>query len=261
VAEESQPTKRYKSSETHTQNDKPQGTPIGEDLDTQSPIPIVEDEFKQDGNGNDNSEGEQSSFTDTDVCKTLDDHLNLITNKLPEFDHLHALVSAKLLGEVDKIEDSHEKNKAFHHLKVALNKAIPLLNISKATLEHEISQIQNTISSQKDSVDIHKAKLKKQGKLINEDADLTTQVDDLRVQFDKLQEVQKLGVLTTQSSVLTSETTLWEATLKQIKQALYKNKRAHRKRQSTGDQAGSSELNLANVEEWVLLSAGPRTAQ
>ena len=74
-------------------------------------------------------------------------------------------------------------------------------------------------------------------------------------------DVQKLGVLTTQSSVLTSETTLWEATLKQIKQALTKKKRAHRKRQSAGDQAGSSELNLANVEEWVLLSAGQRTAQ
>ena len=33
------------------------------------------------------------------------------------------------------------------------------------------------------------------------------------------------------------------------------------KRQSAGDQAGSSEPNLTNVEEWVLLSAGPRTAQ
>ena len=187
MAEEKQPTKRYKSSETHTQNDIPQGTPIGEDLDTQFPIPIGGEEIKQDGHGNDNSGGEQSSFTDTDVCKTLDDYLNLITNKLPEFDHLHALVSAKLLREVEKIEDSHEKNKAFHHLRVALNKAITLLNDSKTSLEHEISQLQITISSQKDAVDIHKPKVKKQGKLLNEashseDADLTTQVDDFRVE-------------------------------------------------------------------------------
>jgi chromosome segregation ATPase len=141
------------------------------------------------------------------------------------------------LGEVDKIEDPHEKNKAYHHLRVALNKAIPLLNVSKTPLEHEISQLQITISSQNDAVDIHKSKVKNKVKLLNEashseDADLTTQVDDLRAEFTKLHEehatldqdyqigVQKLGVLTTQSSVLTSETTLWETILKQIKQAI-----------------------------------------
>ena len=121
MAEESQPTKRYKSSETHTQDDLPQGTPIGEDLDPHLPIPIGEDldphlpipigeeELKQDGNGNDDSEGEQTFFGDTDVCKSLDDNLNLITNNLPAFKHLHALVSANLLGEVDKIENSLRK--------------------------------------------------------------------------------------------------------------------------------------------------------
>jgi hypothetical protein len=161
---------------------------------------------------------------------------------------------------------------------VALNKVIPLLNSFKASLQHKISQLQITIYSQKDSVDINNAKVKKQGKLLqeashSEDADLTTLVDDLRVEFDKFQEehaaldqdyqieVQKLEVLTTQFSVLTRETALWEATLRQVKQALSKKKRAHKKRQSAGDQAGSSEPNLTNVEEWVLLSAGPRTAQ
>jgi hypothetical protein len=88
MVEDTQPTKRYKSSETHTQNDIPQGTPIGEDLDTQFSIPIGGEKFKQDVNGNDNSEGKQSSVTDTDVCKTLDDYSNLITNKFPEFDSL-----------------------------------------------------------------------------------------------------------------------------------------------------------------------------
>ena len=162
------------------------------------PIPIGGEEFKQDGNGNDNTEGEQYTFTDTDACKTLDDYLNFITNKLPEFDHLNALVSAKLLGEVDKIEDSHENNQAYHHLRVALNKAIPLLNASKTSLENEISQLKITISSQKDAMDIHKSKVKKQGKLLNEashseDADLTTQVDNLKVEFTKLQEERHSG--------------------------------------------------------------------
>jgi hypothetical protein len=59
MAEESQSTKRHKTSEIHTQNDIPQGTPIGEDLDSHVPIPIGEEELKQDGNGNDDSEGEQ----------------------------------------------------------------------------------------------------------------------------------------------------------------------------------------------------------
>ena len=58
MAEESQTTKRHKTSEIHTQHDLPEGTPIGEDLDPQIPIPIGEEE-KQDGNGNDDSEGEQ----------------------------------------------------------------------------------------------------------------------------------------------------------------------------------------------------------
>ena len=89
MAEETQPTKRHKPSEIHTQNDIPQGTPIGEDLDTQLPIPIGGEEFKQDGNVDDNSEGEQNSFIDTGGCKPLDDYLIFITNKLPEFDHLH----------------------------------------------------------------------------------------------------------------------------------------------------------------------------
>ena len=68
MAEESQTTKRHKTSETHTQHDLPQGTPIGEDLDPQIPIPIGEEEFKQDGNGNDNSEGEGTKLLHGHRC-------------------------------------------------------------------------------------------------------------------------------------------------------------------------------------------------
>ena len=220
MAEESHISKRHKTSETHTQHDLPQGTPIGEDLDPQIQFPSGEEELKQDGDGKDDSEGEQNSFRVTDTCKILDDHLNLITSNLPEFKHRHALVSANLLGEVDKIEDSREKNKAFQHLRVSLKNIIPQLNSSKASLQHEISQLQITISSLKDLVDIHKAKVTKQGKLLrdalshSEDADLTFQVDDLKVELEKLQEehamldqdyqteTQKLEALTANSAVL-----------------------------------------------------------
>jgi hypothetical protein len=141
--------------QTHTNHPK---HPIGDDLDTQLVIPIGGEERKLDGNEDDSSEGEHNSFLDTDACKTLDDYLNFITNKLPEFDHLHAFVSAKLLGEVDKIKDPHGLNQAYQHLRVSLNKAIPLLKVSKTSLENEISQLNITISSQKDAVDIHKFK-------------------------------------------------------------------------------------------------------
>ena len=46
MAEKSQTTKRHKTSETHTQHDLPQVTPIGEDLDPRIPIPIGEEELK-----------------------------------------------------------------------------------------------------------------------------------------------------------------------------------------------------------------------
>jgi hypothetical protein len=59
-------------------------------------------------------------------------------------------------------------------------------------VENEIFQLKITVSTQKDAVDIHKAKVNKQDKLVreasnSEDADLTTQVDDLKAELTKLQ--------------------------------------------------------------------------
>ena len=98
MAEEIQPTKRHKSSEIHTQNNIPQASPIGDELDTQLLNPIGEEELKLDGNKDDNSEEERNPFLDTDVCKTLDDHLILITNKLPGLDHLSLQINS--LGQL-----------------------------------------------------------------------------------------------------------------------------------------------------------------
>ena len=47
MAEENQPTKRHKSSDTHTEHDTTQASPIGDDLDPQFLIPIGEEEYKQ----------------------------------------------------------------------------------------------------------------------------------------------------------------------------------------------------------------------
>ena len=47
MAEESQPTKRHKTSNTHIQHDFPQESPNGDDLDSQILIPTGEDEQKQ----------------------------------------------------------------------------------------------------------------------------------------------------------------------------------------------------------------------
>ena len=69
MAEEIQPTKRHKPSETHTQDDLPQGTPIGEDLDSQTLIPAGEEENKQIPLNDLESDKEENTFNDSDARK------------------------------------------------------------------------------------------------------------------------------------------------------------------------------------------------
>jgi hypothetical protein len=114
MAEENQPTKRHKTSDTHTEHDTTQASPIGDDLDLQIPIPIGEEEYKQETDGNDLSERERNSFLDTDNSKSLDEKLQFTTGSLPKFEHQHALVSSQLLSDIDRIEDSKEKTKLFN---------------------------------------------------------------------------------------------------------------------------------------------------
>ena len=75
------------------------------------------------------------------------------------------------------------------------------------------------------------------------------------------QDVSRLEVLINRLSTLASETTLWEGTAKEVTATLHQQKRAYRKRNTLGAQSSSSEPDLSNVEEWVLLNTGPRTAQ
>jgi hypothetical protein len=92
------------------------------------------------------------------------------------------LVSSQLLCDIERIEDLKGKNQASQYLRVALKKAIPLLKESTATLAEDITQLKLSVSTQRETVDIHEAKVTKQAQLIkdssnDEDADLTTPVE------------------------------------------------------------------------------------
>ena len=57
-----------------------------------------------------------------------------------------------------------------------------------------------------------------------------------------------MDILTIRHSILVSETNLWEATAKEIKSTLSKQKRAYKKRNAVGAQSSSSEPDLSKVE-------------
>ena len=73
MAEENQPTKRYKTWNTHNEHDISQASPVGDELDPQLLIPIGEEENKQETDENDQSERERNTFLDTDGRKSLYD--------------------------------------------------------------------------------------------------------------------------------------------------------------------------------------------
>ena len=127
MAKENQPPKRYKPSNTHIEHGISQVSPIRDDLDSQNPIPIGEEENKRETDKNAQSESKRNTFLDADACKSLDDKLQYITGSLPKFQHQHASVSSQLLCEIERVEDPKDKNQAFQYLRVALKYAIPLL--------------------------------------------------------------------------------------------------------------------------------------
>jgi hypothetical protein len=102
-----------------------------------------------------------NSFLDTYVRKSLEDKLQFITGSLPKFKHQHALVCSQLLSDIEQIEDSTDKNQALQYLSVALKNALPILRESTDLLTEEISQLKLSVSIQRDTVDIHKAKVLK----------------------------------------------------------------------------------------------------
>ena len=189
------------------------GTNLDE-LDTQMPLPYGEEKTKLDNNDSVESGRDKKFFLDSDIRQTLDDKLEIITATLPKFQHLHGLISCQLLSEVERIPDPRGRSQGFQYLRVSLKDAISKLHTSTITLVDEMTQLRIHVSTQKDIVDTHKAKVAKQARLIKEsvakeDADLSTEVEELRTTLASLQAeyaslekehstaVTKLGVLST----------------------------------------------------------------
>jgi hypothetical protein len=124
MAEEIQPTKRHKTSNTHIEHNIPQKSPNGDDLDSQNLIPTGEDEQKQIHSDNHESDKDGNLFDDSDSRKSLDDYLFSITKDPPDFKTSHSLLSANMLGVVEQLNDTRIKHQACQFLRRSLNIAI-----------------------------------------------------------------------------------------------------------------------------------------
>jgi hypothetical protein len=90
--------------------------------DSQSPIPIGEEEQKQEPDVNDQPERERNTFLDTDVRKSLDDKLIFITGRLLKFQHLSKIASSRTVGRqvlvTIKTTMAEEQQRYNHHTKL-----------------------------------------------------------------------------------------------------------------------------------------------
>jgi hypothetical protein len=67
MAEESQPTKHYKTSETHMEQGISQASPNGDELDSQSPFPNGEEEVILNDDDSTESGRDKKFFLDSDI--------------------------------------------------------------------------------------------------------------------------------------------------------------------------------------------------
>ena len=70
-------------------------------------------------------------------------------------------------------------------------------------------------------------------------------------------EVLKLEVLTIRHTTILSELSLWKGTLKEVKRLIEKRKKEctkNKKRSNPGASEGSTDVDLTDVNEWVLSS-------
>ena len=280
MAEEIQPTKKHKNNMISTLTDiqeceligvhlptplvNPQpeeAEPIGAQLSTQSAIPIGE-EAKLDATHS------SESFLDSDARKTIDDNLNLVTRDLPKFSSLHNVTSVAIMGTVDAIQIPLIRARAYQHIRKALTEAFPLLEASAIKLATDIAQTKLAVSTAKSAIDEHNSKARSAaasaaaGGSASEDADLT---EGLSTSEDVLATLKathktadtKLTALITRHTTILSELSLWKGTLKEVKRRLDKGKREYNKnkRANPGASAGATEVDLSDVNEWVLSSS------
>jgi hypothetical protein len=71
-------------------------------------------------------------------------------------------------------------------------------------------------------------------------------------------EVIKSGILTTRHTTILSELSLWKGTLQEVKRRIEKRKKKYnknKKRANLGAPMGFTEMDLTDVNEWVISSS------
>jgi hypothetical protein len=192
MAEERQPTKRHKTSETHIQHDISQASSIGDELDPQILNPSGDEEENKFLLTNTTPKRTETHSMilmrgnhETITFSTLLDTSQIFEAVMVRLD------SANILGVIDDIEDSKLKHQAYQYLRRSLKHVISRIEESTSTVKSELIQLQNNVSTQKDVVDILKAKVIKQRKLLKEskqaeDADLSDQAAELKESLTNL---------------------------------------------------------------------------
>ena len=261
MSDDSQPTKRPRHIDSSNDTQLEEAEPIGAQSSTQSAIPIGE-EAKLDATSS------SEDFLSSDARKTIDDNLNLITRDLPKFSRLHNVTSVDIMKTVDAIQIPLVRAKAFQHIRKTLTEALPLLEASAIKLATDITQTKLAVSTAKLAIDEHSSNARSAaasaaaGGSASEDADLA---EGLPASEDVLATLKathksgdtKLTALTTRHTTILSELSLWKGTLKEVKRRLDKGKRAYNKnkRANPGASAGATEVDLSDVNEWVLSSS------
>jgi hypothetical protein len=265
MAEETQPTKRHKNNITSTLTDIQECELIGVHLPTPLVNPIG-DEAKVD------APLANETFMDSDARLLIDDNLSNITRDLPEFQTLHAQTAEVIMTTAEQIEVQLERSHAYQHIRKSLKDAISLMEASTIKLATELAQAKLSVSTAKTAVEEYnstaQASVSSEMDEDQNDEDLAEGLvpsDAPSNTYTKLtathqSEVDNLDSLKAAHTLLHSELALWKGTLKEVKRLLSVNKKNFHKtnkRANPGASAGSTDVDLTDVNEWVL-SSSPR---
>ena len=262
MSDDSQPTKRPRHIDSSNDTQLEEAEPIGAQSSTKSAIPIGE-EAKLDVTSS------SEDFLSSDARKTIDDNLTLITRDLPKFSRLHNVTSVDIMKTVDAIQIPLVRAQAFQHIRKTLTEALPLLEASAIKLATDITQTKLAVSTAKLAIDEHSSNARSAaasaaaGGSASEDADLAEGLpasEDVRATLKATHKsgVTKLTALTTRHTTILSELSLWKGTLQEVKRRIEKRKKKYnknKKRANLGAPMGFTEMDLTDVNEWVISSS------
>jgi hypothetical protein len=182
------------------------------------------------------------------------------------------------MGTAESIQAPLERVHAYQHIRKALKEALPLLEASAFKLAEDIGQTKLDVSTAKKAVDEHNSNARSAaasvatGESGADDADLAEGLIPSKAQKDThdaldvtyKSEVIKLGVLNTRHTTILSHLSLWTGTLQEIKRRIDKRKREYnknKKRANPGTSVGSTDVDLTDVNEWVISSSSRALSQ